>query len=45
MRIRDLALALGRTYQAVSNYAFKENIDLRGDKMGANANRSRTQNQ
>ncbi|OGF61641.1 hypothetical protein A2662_00065 [Candidatus Giovannonibacteria bacterium RIFCSPHIGHO2_01_FULL_45_33] len=43
MRIRDLAIALGRTYYAVQMYACKQGIDLRGDKMGANANRFKQQ--
>lgn len=38
---RQLALELGRTYFAVRDAAHKFGINLRGNKMGANANRFR----
>lgn len=39
--MRELALDLGRTYRAVQAAGHKFGVDLRGDKMGVNANRFR----
>ena len=40
--IKELALDLKRTYRAVQMAGHRFNIDLRGNKMGVNANRFRT---